>query len=473
VIVLVFAVLLSSTLFIHKTLALSWEQVSTSGFGDADNITSLNLVSFNDKIYASSGNYGVVPTGVQIFSSADGASWTQVNTSGFGSITNFEAVMTVFDSALYVATDTMGAGMSELWKTTNGTDWTQVGQSGFGDANNVRVIGMEEYDGGLYIGVTNGVTGAEVWCLDSAGTLTQVNTDGFDGTVTINTIFSLQEYDGALYAGAGTDAAGAQVWKTVNGTTWSQVMQGGFGDINNGVVSTLFSFNDQLYAGTINATTGTEVWRTMTGDTVWEQVNTDGFGDALTSWSGIQTAIINGTVYLGTRNNTNGARLFTSTNGSTWTQEGTTGFGDPTNNYAIYAITFNGRIYLSISSETGAEIWRTGEMGSLAIAETSLDEGTVEDAYVETLSTDHGTSPMSWSVTAGTLPDGVRLDEETGEFSGTPTRAESFTFTITVTDSGVPQQLASSEYTIKINEKVEVLPETGASFTYRPFLNFF
>lgn len=472
VVTLVLAVFISSTVFIQKTLALSWEQVSTSGFGDADNITSLNLVSFNDKLYASSGNY-TAPSGVKIFCSSDGAIWTQVNTNGFGSAINLEAVMTVYDSALYAATDTLGVGMSELWKTTNGTDWLQVGQNGFGDIGNIRIIGMEEFNGDLYIGVTNGVTGAEVWRLDGNGTLAQVNTDGFDGTTIVNTIFSLQEFNGALYVGTGTDAVGSQVWKTVNGTTWSVVMKGGFGDTENGVISTLFSFNDQLYAGTINFATGTEIWRTTTDDTAWEQVNTDGFGDALTTWSGLQTAIVNGTIYLGTRNDDNGARLFISTNGSTWTQEGTIGFGDPTNNYAIYAITFDGRIYLAISSETGAEIWRTGEMGSLSIAETSLDEGTVGDAYVETLSTNNGTSPMSWSVTSGSLPDGVNLNTETGELSGTPSRAESFTFTVAVTDAGTPQQLLSNEYTVKINEKVEVLPETGSSSAYQPFYNFF
>jgi len=448
----------------QKSHALSWQQVSTVGLGDANNITSLNLISFNNKLYASIGNYAT--PGARIFSSTDGVTWTQANTNGFGSATNLEAVMAEYNSALYAGTDTLGAGPVQLWKTTNGSNWTQVGQNGFGDAGNVRIVGMKEFNNNLYVGVSNAITGAEVWRLDGSGTLTQVNTNGFDGTITVNIIFSLQEYNGALYAGAGTNATGAQVWKTTNGTTWTAVMQGGFGDTNNGLISTLFNFKGELYAGTINATTGTEIWRTTTGDTTWEQVNTNGFGDAQTTWPGLQTAIINGTIYLGTRNDTDGARLFTSTNGSTWTQEGTTGFGDPTNNYAIYAITFNGRIYLGISSNSGAEIWRSATIGVLAITTTSLPDTTVDDTYSETIELENGTSPFTYSLT-GSLPDGLSLDYSTGEISGTPTKDGTFTFTISILDVGNPQQMASQELSIKVNTAAETavttLPETGAS----------
>jgi len=459
--------------FPQRTLALSWEQVGTAGLGGgAGNATAVRMVSFNDKLYASIGNYDLPPTGVEIFSSSDGQIWTQVNTDGFGSATNLDAVMTVYDSALYVGTDTLG-GMAQLWKTTNGTDWTQVGTDGFGDIGNTRIIGIGEFNDKLYIGTGNAVTGTEVFSLDNAGTLTQVNLDGFDGTNTNNIVWSLQECNGALYAGTGTSASGAQLWKTTSGTTWSAVMQGGFGDTNNDSISALFIFNSKLYAGTINDDTGTEIWRTTTSDTNWEQVNTDGFGKAATIWSGDQVAVVNGTVYVGTRStdNTVGARLFISTNGSTWTQEGTDGFGDPTNNFAMYAITFNGRIYLGISSGTGAEIWRTGTMSTLSITTTSLDEGTVGTPYPESIETSAGTTPFTWSLASGSLPDGLVFDFSAGAISGTPTKAGTYTFTVNVTDAGNPMQLASKELSIKINDVAtvatatatpEILPETGA-----------
>ncbi|MCX6809997.1 MAG: putative Ig domain-containing protein [Candidatus Berkelbacteria bacterium] len=459
----------------QKSLALSWEQMGTSGLGGgAGNSTAVRMVNFNNKLYVSIGNYNLPPTGVEIFSSTDGQTWTQVNSDGFGTAANLDAVMTVYNSTLYAGTVVLG-GMTQLWKTTNGTDWTQVGQDGFGDFGNSRIVGMSEFNGKLYLGVGNPITGAEVFSLDSAGTLTQVNTDGFDGTNTNDFIWSMQEYNGALYAGTGASAGGAQLWKTTNGTTWSAVMQGGFGDVNNDTITTLFSFNGKLYAGTINATTGTEIWRTTTSDTSWEQANTDGFGDPHTIWSGDQAAIVNGTIYIGTRSsNIDGAKLFTSTNGSTWTMEGTAGFGDPANNFAMYAITFNGRIYLGISSATGAEIWRTGSMSTLSITSTSLDEGTVGSSYSDSVDKNTaGTTPFVWSLVSGSLPDGLTFNFSAGTISGTPTKAGTYTFTVSVTDAGNPTQLASQELSIKINAIAAtatatatsvILPETGGNW---------
>jgi len=454
----------------EKSLALSWEQVGTSGLGGgAANQTVYKLVDFNDKLYASIGN-GV--TGVKIFSSTDGVTWTQVNTDGFGTATNVDAPMAVYDSALYVATMSQGllpGELTQLWKTTNGTSWTQVGTDGFGDAFNIGVVAMSEFNGNLYLGTLNAVTGAEVFQLDSADVLTQVNSDGFGDGNNLD-VWSLGEYSGALYAGTEDQINGAQLWKTTNGTSWSKVMDGGFGDVNNIRITTLFNFGGDLYAGTLNGATGTEVWRTTISDSTWEQVNTDGFGNAGTYWAGDQAAIVNGTIYLGTRNNAvdEGAKLFTSTNGSAWTQEGADGFGDPGNNFAMYAVTFNGRIFLGISSMTGAEIWRTGTIGTLSIPTTSLADGTVNSTYSATVGLENGTSPFTYSL-IGSLPDGLSLNYSTGEISGTPTKDGTFTFTISVLDAGAPQQMASREFSIKINALAtatptpEVLPETGGN----------
>ena len=46
-----------------------------------------------------------------------------------------------------------------------------------------------------------------------------------------------------------------------------------------------------------------------------------------------------------------------------------------------------------------------------------------------------GTSPFTWSVSAGTLPPGLTLGASTGLLSGTPTTAGSYSFTVKVTDS--------------------------------------
>ena len=55
-------------------------------------------------------------------------------------------------------------------------------------------------------------------------------------------------------------------------------------------------------------------------------------------------------------------------------------------------------------------------------------------AYSDQLTVTGGTSPFTWSVSAGTLPPGVTLGASTGLLSGTPTTAGTYSFTVRVTD---------------------------------------
>jgi hypothetical protein len=64
----------------------------------------------------------------------------------------------------------------------------------------------------------------------------------------------------------------------------------------------------------------------------------------------------------------------------------------------------------------------------------NLPDGTVGTAYDTTLEADGGTMPYTWAVTSGSLPAGLSLDASSGEISGSPTSAASFTFAVTVTD---------------------------------------
>jgi hypothetical protein len=60
--------------------------------------------------------------------------------------------------------------------------------------------------------------------------------------------------------------------------------------------------------------------------------------------------------------------------------------------------------------------------------------GEVGVAYSDQLTVTGGTSPFTWSVSAGALPPGVTLGTSTGLLSGTPTTAGSYSFTVKVTD---------------------------------------
>ena len=94
-------------------------------------------------------------------------------------------------------------------------------------------------------------------------------------------------------------------------------------------------------------------------------------------------------------------------------------------------------------------------------------------AYSATISATGGTAPYTFAVTSGTLPDGLTLDSNNGEISGTPTTSGTSDFTVTATDAD--GCTGSRVYTITINPVVcpvltispGVLPNTilGASYS--------
>ncbi len=63
------------------------------------------------------------------------------------------------------------------------------------------------------------------------------------------------------------------------------------------------------------------------------------------------------------------------------------------------------------------------------ITTKSLPNGTVGAAYSQTLAAT-GSGTITWSITSGSLPAGLNLNESTGEITGTPTAEGSSTFTV-------------------------------------------
>jgi hypothetical protein len=187
----------------------------SDGNGDVNNIVIRDFALFNDQLYAVGFNY---TAGAFVWqSSADGSTWTQVNTPGFGATKQAGAEsIAVFNGTLYVGTscDTLCvAGYSEIWKTTNGTDWSLV----------VTDFENDEYG--------------------------DVN--------------SLYTFDGTLFAIVSDGPGGNTVWRTHDGTSWQQVNPDGWGDSNS--LWSMFdhgitAFNNQLYVATSNNANGAEVW---------------------------------------------------------------------------------------------------------------------------------------------------------------------------------------------------------------------
>ena len=71
---------------------------------------------------------------------------------------------------------------------------------------------------------------------------------------------------------------------------------------------------------------------------------------------------------------------------------------------------------------------------TVKITTTTLPGATINVAYSQTLMATGGTAPLSWTISAGSLPPGVTLSTG-GVISGTPTAGGTFTFTVKVTDA--------------------------------------
>jgi len=80
---------------------------------------------------------------------------------------------------------------------------------------------------------------------------------------------------------------------------------------------------------------------------------------------------------------------------------------------------------------------------SISIITRSLPEVILGFSYSQSLQITGGTSPYTWSITSGALPNGLSLNPSTGVISGTPTIPGTFNFTVQVKDS-TPQTTAMS-----------------------------
>ena len=92
------------------------------------------------------------------------------------------------------------------------------------------------------------------------------------------------------------------------------------------------------------------------------------------------------------------------------------------------------------------------------ITTDTLPGGKVGEAYSQTLTAD-GTTPITWNIIGGTLPESLTLNETTGKISGTPTAAGTASFTVKAENSagGDTKELsititkaAPAEFTISV-----------------------
>jgi hypothetical protein len=107
-----------------------------------------------------------------------------------------------------------------------------------------------------------------------------------------------------------------------------------------------------------------------------------------------------------------------------------------------------------------------------AITSDALPDGEVGAAYDATPSATGGSGSYTWTVTDGSLPDGLVLDPSTGEVSGTPTGAGTSSFTLVATDLGGQQATQSESVTVVAAPSItsDALPggEVGVAYDATP-----
>jgi len=94
-----------------------------------------------------------------------------------------------------------------------------------------------------------------------------------------------------------------------------------------------------------------------------------------------------------------------------------------------------------------------GFASGVKITTTSLPKGTAETSYSATIEATGGCTPYTWSITSGTLPSGVTDEASKNttslDLSGTPTKAATYSFTVSVTGCGGHVTTASFDIVIQ------------------------
>ena len=293
----------SSSQKIATSTMIDWRKIggngkngSWTGAGTGEPESIYRLVTFNNKLYASTVNFD--SSGAAEVWEFSSSTWTKIGGDGVNNSWDsapeheFADALTVFNDKLYV-----GLGFDnndgEVWEWTSPTSWTKIGGDGTGTswATSVRVRDIISYTnpGGytaLYAG--KGATNdAEVWRYSATSTAWEVIAgNGENGSWSANEYNIVRDFfvmDGLLYVSTAEDLGDADVWE-YNGSTWTQIggdsINSSWDGATHPAVTQLGSFNGKLYANT-GTGAAAEIWE-WTSPTDWTQV---GGGGVNGSWT--------------------------------------------------------------------------------------------------------------------------------------------------------------------------------------------
>ncbi|MBO3700596.1 hypothetical protein [Roseivirga sp. E12] len=243
---------------------ITWTQVTPTG----NIFTPRNAhqaVVFNNKIWVIGGFTDNGRTN-EIWSSTDGSTWAQENTQGIFGIRADHAAL-VFDSKVWVIGGSDGTFKNEVWNSTDGINWTQVNTTGTifsarqghtvtSFNGNMVLIGGASLDGSQ-LSPHN-----DIWTSSDGISWSQITLSG--STFSARWIHSAEAYNDLLWVIGGEDTGGNRfndVWTSPDGLSWTQHNSSPIFDVRDNMATFLFNSNLWVSGGSNNNGILTDLWR--------------------------------------------------------------------------------------------------------------------------------------------------------------------------------------------------------------------